>query len=831
MTTVGVDLGSSKTVMAVVGRGCVDIIRNDISERLTPSLVSFTDAERLVGDPALSSYKSNFKSTCRNMKCLLGSVYDASIVEAEQRHSYPVLKPSVEGLTGYEVQHRGETKVFSATAVTATLLNGLKEVAYRSLGRPVGEVVVAVPTWFTDRNCQAMLDAVAIAGLPCLRLMTEHAAIALDYGMFRLSQFHEEVPHRVMFLDVGYSGATASLVDFKKKGLSVVHASSDRTVGGRDMDLLITEKFAERMSAQLSVNILENKKTAMKVEEAAAKAKKVLSANSDAGINLESVYGEEDLNVVMTREEFTELCVDFKDRLAELIREAFRANAGAEIHSIELIGGCTRIPWVKELALEIAQQHVGEEATLSRTLNQDETIARGCALQAAMLSANFKVQDFSVNDIIVHPLAVKLDSASSGSISALEGSAIDASMDDAGSPIGTNAHQVLSKYGTYFPDVKWLSFPAVHDAKEFSLGLQVLYADAHKLPPSVNTLLCEYKLGIANEPTNPNAKVKVCLRTDLNCIVRVDGHLADSREIVRTVKRKVAPTTPKGDEGAEADDGPAGEASEAAPEMTEEVNEHCTEVIRTPLTVKVIRPPGWLSDDDLQELINIEKTLLHDDRTFAERKERLNDLEAYAYHTRAAVDSGPLGTFVHPQQKVEFLKKLDAAVNWVYDESATATQSSIVAKLTDLRIIGDVATDLMNQKALREAGVNEGLHLAQQYRNLASTKGDVYSHIDDQKKNKIIQDADQLEKWIREKVAHQSTLQLYDTPSLSPLELKNAVETFVGASKKVLMVKKPDPPVVPPPSPTADAKPADAADGTDQQNASPAAQQPDSDSH
>ncbi len=302
---------------------------------------------------------------------------------------------------GAEVTYMGEKQQFTATQLVSMFLSKVKATASAELKLPVSDIVMSVPGWFTDVQRRALIDASEIAGLKLLRLINDTTATALGYGIPRTDlPTAEEKPKRVAFVDIGHSDYTCSIVEFKKGELAVKSTAYDRHFGGRDFDKALIQHFAREWKEKYKIDINTNPKALVRVAAACEKMKKILSANAQAPISIESLMNDVDVQSMMKREELEALLQPLLERATTPLEQAL-AEAKMKIEdidSIEMVGGCTRVPSLKEKI----SKFFGKQ--LSFTLNQDEAVARGCAFSCAILSPVFRVRDFSVHDIVNYPI-------------------------------------------------------------------------------------------------------------------------------------------------------------------------------------------------------------------------------------------------------------------------------------------------------------------------------------------------------------------------------------------------------------------------------------------
>ncbi|KAK8042529.1 heat shock protein 88 [Apiospora phragmitis] len=373
MSVVGVDFGTLNTVIAVARNRGVDVITNEVSNRATPSLVGFGPRARYLGETAKSLEISNLKNTVSCLKRLAGRSLKDPDVQIEQQYVSAALV-ECGAQVGAEVSYLGKKEKFSATELVAMFLSKVKQTAQAELKLPVSDIVMSVPAWFTDVQRRSLMDASEIAGLKMLRLMNDTTAAALGWGITKLDlPGPEEKPRRVAIIDIGHSDYTCSIIDFKKGELAVKSTACDRHFGGRDFNLALVNHFQKEFLAKYKIDITTNPKAM-------------------APMNIESLMNDVDVSGMVTRQEFEALIEPMLLRVTKPIEQALAEAklTKEDIDVIELVGGCTRVPALKDRI----QAYFGKQ--LSFTMNQDEAIARGCAFSCAILSPVFKVRDFAI---------------------------------------------------------------------------------------------------------------------------------------------------------------------------------------------------------------------------------------------------------------------------------------------------------------------------------------------------------------------------------------------------------------------------------------------------
>lgn len=351
----------------------------------------------------------------------------------------------------------------------------------------VTDVVIAVPGWYTDIQRRALLDAASIAGLNTLRLINDTTAVALGYGITKSDLPEPENPRHVVFVDVGHSSLSVSVIAFAKGQLTVKSTAYDRNLGGRDIDYALVQHFSAEFKTKYKIDILSNPKGTFRLAAGCEKLKKVLSANAEAPLNVESIMNDVDVSSKLSRDQYEELIAGVLERIADPCQIAL-AESGLtldQIDAVELIGGSTRIP-----AVRARIQTVFPGKVLSTTLNQDEAIARGATFSCAMLSPTFRVRDFAMHDINHYPIKVQWDPTPTDP-------------DD-------DTELIVFPRGNSIPSTKVLTF-----YRKDAFEIEAKYAEPAMLPGSINPWIAKFTA--KNVPPDAKGDVSaVKLKTRLN---------------------------------------------------------------------------------------------------------------------------------------------------------------------------------------------------------------------------------------------------------------------------------------------------------------------------
>lgn len=360
-SVVGLDVGNMASKIGLARKRGIDIIANEVSNRATPSLVAFGPRNRSIGESAKTQETSNFRNTVGSLKRLIGrSANDPDVTDIESKFLNAELVDA-QGTVGVKVNYLGEEQVLSATQLYAALLARLRDTAQAELKANVNDVVIAVPGWYTDIQRRAVLDAAEIANLHPLRLINELTATALGYGITKTDlPPPEEKPRYVAFVDIGHSQYQVAIVAFSKGALHVKGFAYDHHFGGRDLDFALLQHFAAEFKEKYKIDVLSNKKAIFRLAAAVEKLKKVLSANAQAPLNVESLMNDIDASSSFTREAFEELIAPLLERtIAPLERALAQADISKDdIETVELIGGSTRVPALKSRVQEFFWQAI-----------------------------------------------------------------------------------------------------------------------------------------------------------------------------------------------------------------------------------------------------------------------------------------------------------------------------------------------------------------------------------------------------------------------------------------------------------------------------------------
>lgn len=671
MSVIGFDIGNENCVVAAVKQRGVDVLLNDESKRETPAVVSFGEKQRFIGSAGAACATMNPKSTISQVKRLIGRCFDQPGVQDDLRLFPFETSKGPDGEILIHLQYMGEKHTFTPVQILAMLLSHLKQMAEKSLEMQISDCVIGIPSYFTELQRRLYLDAATIAGLKPLRLMHECTATALGYGIYK-TDFCSSGPNHVVFVDVGHSDTQVAIVIFQPGQMKMLSHTFDSNLGGRDFDEVLFHHFATQFKEQYNIDVYSSTRACIRLRAACEKLKKVLSANPEAPLHIECLMDEKDVKGFITRDELEKLASSILDRVAIPCHKAL-TDAGVtadRIQSVELVGSGSRIPAMTRLLASIFRREP------SRTLNASECVARGCALQCAMLSPVFRVKEYEVEDSL--PFSIGFRVPDNG-------------------PIQAAPNGVLFPRGHPIPSDKMLT---LHKSSTFQM--EAFYADQNELPPGVSPKISTFTIGPFEVPHNENAKVKVKARVTLHGTITLASALLveDPTDEMRSLDISTERMEVSSDNGTpDAVNGPEERYSAYQQPNNDKKGKA---VKRSGIPIKEV-VYGATTHAKLLEAQEKELQLAQQDNKVEQAKEKKNTLESYVYETRNKLFNTYRG-FVTESEKQGISRNLQQTEEWLYEDGDVESANTYADRLQNLqKLVDPIENRYKDEEARAEA--------------------------------------------------------------------------------------------------------------------------------
>ncbi|XP_006831986.1 PREDICTED: heat shock protein 105 kDa isoform X2 [Chrysochloris asiatica] len=762
MAVVGLDVGSQSCYVAVARAGGIETIANEFSDRCTPAVISFGSKNRTIGVAAKNQQITHANNTVSNFKRFHGRAFSDPFIQREKGNLSYDLVPMKNGGVGIKVMYMDEEHLFSVEQISAMLLTKLKETAENNLKKPVTDCVISVPSFFTDAERRSVLDAAQIVGLNCLRLMNDMTAVALNYGIYKQDlPGLDEKPRIVVFVDMGHSAFQVSACAFNKGKLKVLGTAFDPFLGGKHFDEKLVEHFCAEFKTKYNLDAKSKIRTLLRLYQECEKLKKLMSSiSTDIPLNIECFMDDKDVSGKMNRSQFEELCADLLRKIDAPLRALMEQTQlkGDDISAVEIVGGTTRIPAVKEAIARFFGKDV------STTLNADEAVARGCALQCAILSPAFKVREFSVTDAIPFPISLFWNH---------------------GSEDTEGVHEVFSRHHSA-PFSKVLTF-----LRRGPFELEAFYSDPQGVPYP------EAKIGrfvvqnVSSQKDGEKSKVKVKVRINTHGIFTVS-----TASMVEKVPIEESEAS-----SVEADvecpsqrptENPDGDASEKKVDQPPEAKKPKIKVVNVELPVEASLV--WQLGKDLLNLyIETEGKMIMQDKLEKERNDAKNAVEEYVYEFRDKL-CGPYEKFISEQDHQNFLRLLTETEDWLYEEGEDQSKQAYVDKLAELMKIGSPIKVRFQEAAERPKLLEELGQRLQHFAQIAAdfrAKDEKYNHIDESEMSKVEKSVNEVMEWMNNVMNAQAKKSLDQDPVVRAQEIKAKVKELNSACEPVVTQPKP----------------------------------------
>uniref|UniRef100_A0A452UTV3 Heat shock protein 105 kDa n=1 Tax=Ursus maritimus TaxID=29073 RepID=A0A452UTV3_URSMA len=735
--------------IAVARAGGIETIANEFSDRCTPSVISFGSKNRTIGVAAKNQQITHANNTVSNFKRFHGRAFNDPFIQKEKENLSYDLVPMKNGGVG-----------------------------------------IKVPSFFTDAERRSVLDAAQIVGLNCLRLMNDMTAVALNYGIYKQDlPGLDEKPRIVVFVDMGHSAFQVSACAFNKGKLKVLGTAFDPFLGGKKFDEKLVEHFCAEFKTKYKLDAKSKIRALLRLYQECEKLKKLMSSNStDLPLNIECFMNDKDVSGKMNRAQFEELCADLLQKIDVPLHSLMEQTQlrVEDVSAVEIVGGTTRIPGVKE---KIAR-FFGKD--ISTTLNADEAVARGCALQCAILSPAFKVREFSITDAVPFPISLVWNHDSEDT----EG-----------------VHEVFSRNHAA-PFSKVLTF-----LRRGPFELEAFYSDPQGVPYP------EAKIGrfvvqnVSAQKDGEKSRVKVKVRVNTHGIFTIST--ASMVEKIPTEENEVSSVeadmecpnqrpveNSDNDKNIQQDNSEAGtqpqvqtdgqqtSQSPPSPELTSEGNK--IPDADKANEKKVDQPPEAKKPKIKVVNVELERPSKHgkmimQDKLEKERNDAKNAVEEYVYEFRDKL-CGPYEKFISEQDHQNFLRLLTETENWLYEEGEDQAKQAYVDKLEELMKIGTPVKVRFQEAEERPKMFEELGQRLQHYAKIAAdfrNNDEKYNHIDESEMKKVEKSVNEVMEWMNNIMNAQAKKSLDQDPAVRAQEIKAKIKELNNTCEPVVTQPKP----------------------------------------
>ncbi|VDO36548.1 unnamed protein product [Haemonchus placei] len=801
MSVVGFDIGNLNCYIGIARQGGIEVITNDYSLHATPTCVSFTPKSRSMGVAARQSVNTNFKNTIINFKHMIGRKFSDAITQK----FIPFVPCETVQLpnddVGFKVSYQGREAIFTPEQVLSALLTKLRDIIESQLKdvKKVTDCVVTVPSYFTDVQRRATQAAIQSANLNALRVMNENTAIALAYGIYKQDLPEESARARhVVFLDVGHTSTQASLVAFNKGKLqatgrvlvwtefvrrSMLGTTYDLNVGGLWLDDLIRDRFRQMFKQTYGIDAKESPRAWLRLLDECEKLKKQMSANqTPIPLNIECFLHDKDVSGKMQRAEFEELAAPLFEKIRQLLLRLLQETGvkKEDVDEIEMVGGSSRIPIIRRIVQDVFNKDP------RTTMNLDEAVARGAAMQCAILSPAFRVREFSIKDS--QPYRIKI--TWSGGASESGESDVFAERDE-------------------FPFSKMVS---LYRSDAFQVDAR--YALPNTVPHTTSAVGSWRITGVTPSADGQPRKVKIKVRINPNGIFTICSATMYDTQIVEVLallielekleKNPLFKESPPQQEQPMEQDGesqpppaeqPAPGAptdSTAPPPKPEGPPKPKTKTITTELAVEERLPVVY----DVQKYTDIELAMQAADLHEKQKADAKNAVEEYVYEMRDKL-SDAFAEFVTEADAEAFRAQLTKTEDWLYDEGEDTEKPVYEQRLSELKKYGDPIVERFREAEARKPAFDAFdtaiIRARKAYEDYVAG-GEAHAHIDSADMEKVINAIEEKKRWLDEARQKQERKAKTEPPVVFAYEIAQKQQAFEAVVLPILNKKKPAPP-------------------------------------
>ncbi|KAG5684109.1 hypothetical protein PVAND_013355 [Polypedilum vanderplanki] len=786
MSVIGIDFGNESCYIAVAKAGGIETITNDYSLRATPSCVAFTGKNRTLGVAAKNQQVTNMKNTICGFKHLLGRKFRDPVVQNELNSIPYRVEERPDGSIGICANYMDEDQSFTPEQITAMLFTKLKIDATDALKTQIYDCVITVPSYFTNAQRKALLDAAGIAGLNCLRLMNETTATALGYGFYKQDlPAPEEKPRNVIFVDFGHSAIQVSACAFNKGKLKMLASASD-LVGGRDVDSMLANHFSNEFVTKYKVDPRTNKKAYLRLLTEVEKLKKQMSANSTKlPLSIECFMNDTDVHSSIQRSDMEEICTSLFQRIEACMKRCLKDSKLTleDIHAVEIVGGSSRIPAVKHLIEQIFGK------TPSTQLNQDEAVSRGGALQCAVLSPAVRVKDFNIVDIQPFTVMLSFDNEN-GQRTEME-------------VFPANHASPFSRLLTMY--------------RRDPFAIKLYYADP---APCIDPFIGEWQIkDVKPSATGEAQEVKVKVRINHNGLLLVaSAQMVEKKDVqeaeqngneTESTQQQQQSSTPQSpnEQPSNPDSQNTTASSGTEPMDTTPPSNNEDDKKKKKSSNKIVeltinaRTHGY-SQHEFDKYFELEGKMISNDRQEKERVDARNALEEFVYEYRGKLqEGGNLFEYIDDPSREEICRQLDDVENWLYEDGDSCEREIYRNRLGELNKKIDPIKARHDEYEGQQQAFNDLGHAIQMaYKAVEQFRsGDPkYDHLTEAEMLNITEAAEKTQKWFDDARGKLSTVRKTQDPPVKLADARHEYQTLTTCVNSVINRPKPRPPTPPP---------------------------------
>jgi len=713
---------------------------------------------------------SNLKNTIGYVKQLLGRAWSDPKLQSELKNMGPcndfVELPG--DRVGVKVTYRGEPLVLTPEQLAGMLFAKLRHTTESSTNVKVQDVVVSVPGWFNEAQRKALLDAIHLGGMTALKVVNDMAAISLSWGLVK-TELDEKNPTRVMLIDIGEQAMSVGITEFTKSQAKIISTAYNTEVSGGAVNLALATHFAEEFLAKKKVDLRHHPKAWFRLLAAVGRVKKILNTNPSAPLNVECIYEEYDINSLITRDTYADLIKDVVAKVPVAV-EAALARAGLkpeQIDSVEIVGSGGRT----QLFQHAIHTYLGKE--IHQTLNAEEAVAKGCALQCAILSPHFRVREYHLVDIVDHPIVCTWQTIKDPSDT-------------------TQRRVVIFDRTSTWPAAKNVSFHRA-ECKPFEVKIHYDTTGEHAVDIASNPVLSVVTIDHVPRPAEgPDADVRLKIRKNGNGLIEVaDCELVEKYEEVETPSPAASPSPATGEAPAAVpatamDVDQKAPADAAAAEPTKKKKVRYTSI---PFTVK---HTYGQSAATLAEWAKMEAKMAEETRQAVAITDAKNAVESYVYNTRDSL-FGSWAPYVTEGDASTLSAKLDEAGDWLYGDGEDETKDVYETKLLSLHALGDPIEFRLHEHSARDAAVANFESVLSAYHAKVVDTSDKYEHISAEDKQKVNAEIEKLRAWLAPLLAKTKAAPLTADPAFHTKDLKTKTDALSKMADLIFNKPKPKP--------------------------------------